>query len=801
MRPLGTGYLCVGLLLVLTAAAYLPLWDNEFVDFDDEPYITANRNVTDGISAGGFAWAWRTLHGVYWQPVSWLSLQLDAQLFSDYSFTGESIPSPAAFHGQNLFWHAASALLLFGLLHRVTGGCWRSFLVAALFAVHPLHVESVAWAAERKDVLSVFFGLLTVWAYVRYAAAPGRLRYAALAAAFTLSLLSKPMLVTLPFVLLLLDYWPLRRLRPGAALAISPRRLVVEKVPLFVLAAAIGIITHVARERAGMVTSLDVLPLSARLANAATAYGWYVSHTVYPRGLAVLYPHSYGNWSVLPVLAGAGMLLTVTLLALWQRRRRPWLVVGWLWFIVTLLPVIGLVQGGEQAWADRFSYWPHIGLFVAAAWGVAEVVKRLRIPARVSGAAAALGLGGLAVFTAHQVGYWHDSATLWERALAVTEDNCVAHLRRGHYCLTHGRPDLAERHCSEAVRISPNLPHLHYFLGQSLLALGKHEEAAEQFRQTLQLRNTPRAARALLRGDPTRAGVWQNLGVAQLRQGKPVLALHSFRKVLELQPASADALASLGHALWRSGERQEAVQSFQAALEHNGNSADAWNGLGVAHLTRGELDQASAVFSRAARLNPEMASARNNLGVALGRCGRWVDAVACHSMAVELQEGGEQGLLAVQGRPPTTDGVPQLVIYQCRLAFALDRVGDHRLAGVVYRAALQRDPEWPAKFTAKARALATEADANFRDAALAYELASQAAQAESDPPAATLDALATAEAALGRFADAARTAQKALDRLAGTPDTALAQAIHDRLRLYQSGVPLASPGAEPGRSP
>ncbi|HKI31474.1 MAG TPA: tetratricopeptide repeat protein [Gemmataceae bacterium] len=734
MSPVRTWPLCAAL-LALTVAAYLPLWDNEFVDFDDEPYITANRNVTAGISARGFAWAWRTLHGVYWQPVSWLSLQLDAQLFSAYSLTGEAIPSPAAFHGQNLFWHAASALMLFGLLQRLTGGRWRSFLVAALFAVHPLHVESVAWAAERKDVLSVFFGLLTVWAYAGYAAAPGRLRYAALAGAFTLSLLSKPMLVTLPFVLLLLDYWPLPRLRPGAAPAISPGRLVLEKVPLFVLAAAVGIITHVGRERSGMVTSLDVLPLSARLANAATAYGWYVSHTVYPRGLAILYPHPYGNWSVLPALAGAGTLLAVTLLALWQRRRRPWLVVGWLWFLVTLVPVIGLVQGGEQAWADRFTYWPHVGLFVAVAWGLAEVVERLRVPAGVSGAAAALGLGGLAVLTSNQVGYWHDSVTLWERALAVTEDNSVAHLRRGHYCLRHGRPDLAERHCSEAVRISPSSPHVRYFLGQSLLALGKDEEAAEQFRRTLQLRNTPRAAHALLRGDPTSADVWQNLGVAQLRQGKPVLALHSFRKVLERQPASADALAGLGHALWRSGERQEAVQSFQAALERNPGSADAWNGLGVAHLTRGELDEASAAFSRAARLNPGMVSAFSNLGVALGRRGRWADAVACHLAAVEMQEQGEKLLRSMNGRPPTTEGVPQLVIYQCRLAFALDHLGDHRKAAVVYRAALQRDPEWPAKFTAKARALATDADDNFRDPRLAHELATQAAQAFSHPSA------------------------------------------------------------------
>ena len=285
-----------------------------------------------------------TDHCGYYQPISWLSLQVDAQLFSGTSPTGDPILSPAAFHAQGLFWHTASAVLLFVLWQRLTGMRWSSFLVAALFALHPLRVESVAWAAERKDVLSVFFGLATLWAYLRYTERPGVLRYLAVMIAMLLSLLSKPMLLTLPFVLLLLDYWPL-----GRTAAVSRRRLLLEKVPLLGLTIGISILTWLTRQHADAIVPLTSLSFSARLANALTAYAWYVGHTFYPVNLAVLYPHPYENWSLSAALVGLATLLVLSGLALWQRRRRPWLIVGWLWFVGTLLPVIGFAQGGTQA--------------------------------------------------------------------------------------------------------------------------------------------------------------------------------------------------------------------------------------------------------------------------------------------------------------------------------------------------------------------------------------------------------------------------------------------------------------------
>ncbi len=551
-------HLCAAL-LALTVVAYLPMVRNDFIDFDDEDYITANPHVREGLTGPGFVWAWTTLHGKYWQPLSWLSLELDARLFSGRSADGQPVLWPAGFHAESLLWHAASAVLLFLLLRRLTGFVGRSFLVAGLFAVHPLHVESVAWAAERKDVLSVFLGIVTLWAYVRYVERPGWRHYLGVAAAFALSLLCKPMLMTLPFVLLLLDYWPLRRTgepyqpdvpargqkNPSLALRAGIRalgRVVPEKLPLFALAAAVGVVTVLAREHSGAPVSWEQLPLSARLANAATAYGWYVAATFCPTNLAVLYPHPLRNWSAPAALAGLALLGGVTLLAAWQARRRPWLLVGWLWFVGTLVPVIGLAQGGEQAWADRFSYWPHVGLFVAVAWGLGELAGRLRLPAAACAAAGALALAALAGLTAVQVTYWRDTVTVWEHALAVRPDNARAHANLGNHYQAHGRPDAAAAHLAEAVRLSPDSADFASLLGVSLLQLGRDGEAAEAFH-------------AAVARKPREVTLWYDLALARLRQGRPDLAEHSFRKVLDLQPPTGDALAGLGLALGRQGRR------------------------------------------------------------------------------------------------------------------------------------------------------------------------------------------------------------------------------------------------------
>jgi hypothetical protein len=447
------------LLLLLLVIAYLPLWKNDFVDYDDELHITRNPGVTAGLSLKGINWAWTNDQGPYWIPITWMTLQFDAHFFSSHSPSGEVILSPAAFHGQNLFWHAASVLLLFGLWSRLTGCVWRSFLVAALFAVHPMHVESVAWAIERKDVLSGFFGVVTLWAYTRYTETQSRWWYLCTALAYLLGLLSKPMLITLPFVLLLLDYWPLRRWGQTAAGGepIKPQmrfgRLVMEKALLFLLATAVAALTQSSREGHGSMVSFSVISLSARLANALSSYGSYLTATVYPCGLAILYPHPHDNWSIRQVLVGTGLLAGLTALSLWQARRRPWLIVGWLWFVGMLFPVIGFSQGGAQGWADRFSYWPHIGLFVAIVWGAGDLAERLGIGPVVTAVLSAILLAGLTTLTWFQVETWRDAETVWEHALAVTENNDRAHEHLAQCYLRQGRRQEAEAQMEAAARI------------------------------------------------------------------------------------------------------------------------------------------------------------------------------------------------------------------------------------------------------------------------------------------------------------------------------------------------------------
>ena len=457
MNRIRPWHLC-GVLVALCLVAYSPLRENGFIDYDDENFITNNPHLIEGPTWSQICWAWTNDEGPYWMPLTWLTLELDGWLSPTPSGDQPS-PSPLVVHSQNLFWHAGSVLLLFGLCHRLTGSLWRSFLVAALFDVHPMHVESVAWAIERKDVLMAFFGLVALHAYLSYVRRPGWAPYLGMIVAFIASLLAKPMLITLPLLLLLLDFWPLRRLRLPASLqdglaapthaCVPAKQLIYEKIPLFTIA----LVCAIAAMNHRIVRSFDTFPLSARVMNAFTGYGWYLSATFYPSELGIFYPHPYRDWSWARALAGAGTLAVVTAVALWQRHSRPWLITGWMWFVLTMAPVIGLTQGGAQAWADRFSYWPHIGLFVAVVWGLGGLVGSSRLSRCVCGGLCVLVLGCLVALTRAQVGYWKDSIAAWEHALAITTKNDFAHQRLSICYRREGRNADAEYHLLEAVRI------------------------------------------------------------------------------------------------------------------------------------------------------------------------------------------------------------------------------------------------------------------------------------------------------------------------------------------------------------
>jgi hypothetical protein len=445
--------LCI-VLLAMTVLAYHSLWQNDFIDFDDEHLITNNPHVIQGLTHEGIRWAWSNHEAPYWMPITWLSFLFDAQVSAFFPTATHARLNPAVFHGQNLFWHVCNVEIFFALMLRLTGRTWRSFLVAALFAIHPMHVESVAWASERKDVLMCFFGLVSLSCHVRFVETRSRTAYAAMLVSYQASLMCKPMLLTLPFVLLLLDYWPLCRVNTRSSTSLgeqkfSVRSLILEKLPLFLVALTMA--GHTVATRPG--NPMPDLGMFDRTMNAFSGYASYLCKTFYPNHLAVFYPHPGSNWSVFQSLVGVSLTFSLTGLALWRANRRRWFVVGWLWFVVTLVPVIGLTQGGYQAWADRFTYWPHIGLFIAIVWGATEAAHRLHFPPLLCGGVWTTILAGFMVLTCLQVGYWKSSTLLWEHAVEVTERNDRAHQ---HLAIRFRREDRimeAEFHLLEATRI------------------------------------------------------------------------------------------------------------------------------------------------------------------------------------------------------------------------------------------------------------------------------------------------------------------------------------------------------------
>src|ERR1035437_7627651 len=505
-------WLVLLLLAAATLLAYWPVFHCRFLNFDDPDYVTENWVVQRGLTLHGLAWAFTTSHAANWHPLIWLSHMLDCQLFG---------LGPAAHHATNLLFHILNSLLLFGLLKRMTGALWRSAFVAALFALHPIHVESVAWISERKDVLSTFFGLLSIWAYARYAEQskvqspksevqgskfkvqgsmfpfsiprpPSSFCYALSLLLFAFSLLSKPMLVTLPFILLLLDYWPLNRFQKtqvplrSAPFILHPSSFIIlEKLPFLALSVASSIITLVVQRKAGAVAELSTLPLGARLANAAVSYVRYAGKILWPDDLAICYPLvRWAHWQIIGALL---FVLAISLLTLWAAPRRPYLPVGWLWFLGALVPVIGLVQVGAQAMADRYSYVPSIGLFMVLSWAGCDLVQRWRSSRLVLAAASVSVLLTLGWLTAGQLRYWQDSVSLFTRSLAASGDNALSHIKLGESLMQQHQFAEAKSHFLSALQTSSQAASAHYQLGVLLQAQGQPAEAITHWRIALQL--------------------------------------------------------------------------------------------------------------------------------------------------------------------------------------------------------------------------------------------------------------------------------------------------------------------------
>jgi tetratricopeptide (TPR) repeat protein len=613
--------------LALTVAIVVVYWQVRHFDFiyvyDDLEYVIENRHVHRGISVEGIAWALRTFHSANYHPLTWLSHMLDAQLYG---------VDPGQHHLTNVLFHIANTLLLFVLFYRMTGFAWRSGFVAALFALHPLHVESVAMIAERKDVLCTFFWMLTLLSYTTYTAQQKAGWYFVTLAGFVLGLLAKPMAVTLPFVLLLLDFWPLDRFKtPAGGVVKGPQlrstviRLILEKTPFFVLSAIASWVTFLAQLSKGAVAAPEVYPLAQRVTNAAVSYGSYLGKTFWPYPLAVFYPYrtTIAPWQFIAALL---LIAAVTALVLIGFRKHPFLIVGWLWYLGTLVPVIGLVQVGDQAMADRYTYIPLIGIFILIAWGGAEILKNRRYKAFVCTAASAVIFPILMVLTWVQISTWSDGITLFRHAAGIFEGSWVIHNNLGAALHRKGENTAAIQQFKMALDISPGNADAHYNLAVFFGSQGKTAQAVAHYRKTLRMK-------------PDHVEALNNLGGELIVRGDTADGIKYCQRALEIDPQYANAHSNIAVALTAAGKVNEAISHYRQALALMPDNVKLHRALGNLLVQKGRWREAQSHYARALELDPENEKAYRMMGDFLGDMGDFKGAEVYYSAALRLSPG------------------------------------------------------------------------------------------------------------------------------------------------------------------
>jgi tetratricopeptide (TPR) repeat protein len=591
-----------------TFAAYEPVRDNVFLEYyDDRGYVTNNPNVTGGITLDSAVWAFSKPHAVNWHPLTSLSHILDCEIYG---------LNPAGHHMTSVLIHTANSMLLFFVLCKMTGVVWQSAFVAAIFAIHPLQVDSVAWVSERKTVLSGLLWLLTIAAYLRYAQQPTTRRYLWVILAYALCIMTKPIVVTLPFALLLLDYWPLGRVKwRRNARGIDPvkrppkgadrrelpvSRLVIEKIPLFVLSAILCVITFVVQKGEGAVIALEEIPLNYRIANSFVSYVKYIEKTVWPSQLAALYPFNIAGLSPAVVVPCAVIFLLVSALCIYAGRRRRYLAVGWLWYVGTLVPTIGLVQAGGQAMANRYMYIPIIGLLIIIVWGINDLTATWRHRGKFLALPAAAVLLCAIVLTRIQVAYWRDDITLFKHTLSVTENNAVVEMCYGCCLAEAGRADEGLPHLEKAVRISPNFFEARNKLGILYMRQGKLDEAIKCFTKLLPLKKDSEE-------------LHYNLALALSGQKRYDEAIKHFTAVLDLNPNYFDTREKMGIVLLAAGRTNEAIARFNEALPASADKVNIYTNLGTAYLIQGNNEMAIQSWTKALQLKPDNAVNLNNL--------------------------------------------------------------------------------------------------------------------------------------------------------------------------------------------
>jgi tetratricopeptide (TPR) repeat protein len=756
------------LLLAITAAVYWPVAGHGFVNFDDPDYVLSNPRIQAGLTMESIRWSVTGIYSSNWHPVTWLSHMLDCQLYG---------LKPAGHHLTNVAFHLANTVLLFLLLRRMTGALLRSAFVAALFALHPMHVESVAWVAERKDVLSTFFGLLCLWSYARFVQGraevkdkaishlPSPVFYLLALLLFALSLMSKAMLVTLPFVMLLLDFWPLGRFKLPIAQATpkasklsslfsSIRPLLIEKLPFFALSLASCIITFRVQRISGAMVPLSNTPLELRLINAIAGYGWYLVKTVWPSQLAVFYPHPHLDWASWEVLVTLFLLAGITALVLWRANKQPYLPLGWFWFLGTLVPVIGLVQVGQQAWADRYSYVPQMGLFLIFAWGAAEVITAWEWPRVVRYVAAGVVLAACAAASSQQIAFWPDTITLFEHTAAVTSGNYIAYTVIGSALADKDRLPEAIEYCHKALQFSPRYPEAFNTLGNVYTKQEKFELAIENYREAIAC-------------DPSYGDAYFGLGNAMFRMQKYAEAETQCREALRLAPMHMAARFCLARALHSQEKFEEAAGHYRRLLELDPNLFSAHRYLGNVLVSQGKLDEAVIQLKSALQIRPNDADTHAVLGTVFLEKNLVEEALSQFRETTRLQ-------------PTNAAANYQLaLIHQSRKQI--------REAIEYFHQTLQAQPNMIEALNNLAWLLAASHDAAFRNGKEAVELAERACKLTQEKEALLIGTLAAAYAEAGRTAEAVKAAEKARDLALAAGQKDVANKNSELLAIYKAG--------------
>jgi Flp pilus assembly protein TadD len=607
-------WLIVAGLLAASLVAYWPVSHYGYVDYDDATYVTDNAHTVKGLSLANLKWAATAVVAAIWHPLTMLSHMADCQIYGI---------SPGGHHLTSLFLHLANVVLLFGVLRRMTGSVGRSAFVAALFALHPLNVSSVAWISERKNVLSTLFLILTLWAYARHIRAPGWKTSLPMLALFAAGLLSKPMLVTLPVLMLLVDYWPLMRLSEGRSIV----RLVLEKAPLYILAGIAAIVAILTQRASGAMEPSEHWGIGVRLANAAVATCAYLGQMVWPVRLAAYYPHPGSSLPTWEVAAAALFLAAVTFLAVRMARRAPYLLMGWLWYLISLLPVIGIIQVGDQAMADRYAYVPLIGIFIVLAWGAADFFKTLRVGNRWMTGLAVCIVAALTIAARTEVGYWRSDAALFGHAIESTGPNYIAEAAYGMAMLEQGDTAGALLHLNKAVAIKPDYSKAHGNLGVALAHQGRYEEAAEQHRMALKI-------------SPT-ALEYNNLGAALAGLGRNDEAIENYRQALRVQPGFTLAHFNLAIVLKSDGRYKEAMAEYAAVIKDRPNNSEAVKELGKLLFHHVELAEDLPKVLDKEHLYPYI-QLFDSIGAKAASEGRRDEAIRAYRNALKLDASDEE---------------------------------------------------------------------------------------------------------------------------------------------------------------